>query len=101
MTLTFVDYPLDDRLDIPFAATEYAEQSMVLASASLPQFFRDMISQNLYASPEFKQNLSKHGQRSCPVTVNPFHRPGARSGITKWVMPNYYNGFVLPVVSKA
>lgn len=99
VTLTLVDL-LDDRLNIPFAATEYAEQSLVLASESVPRFFRETLTRSSYMSPEFRQNMTKQGQRSYSVTVNPFHRPGARSGVSAWTMPNYYNGFVLPVVLK-
>ncbi|EIM81032.1 uncharacterized protein STEHIDRAFT_67171 [Stereum hirsutum FP-91666 SS1] len=87
--------------NIPFAATEYAEQSLVLASETIPQGFRQtLLTQGQYMSPEFRHNLFKQGQRSYSVTTNPFHRPGARSGVSAWTMPNYYNGFVLPVVSK-
>ncbi|TFY74497.1 hypothetical protein EWM64_g9515 [Hericium alpestre] len=85
-------------LSIPFAVTDYAEQTMytTVNSDSLPRMFASMAAQ-FRAFPEYAAVANK--QRTHPVTVNPFHRPGQR-GLPVVRMPNYYNGFAMPVVMK-
>ncbi|TFY75017.1 hypothetical protein EWM64_g8996 [Hericium alpestre] len=85
-------------LSIPFAVTDYAEQTMytTVNSDSLPRMFASMAAQ-FRAFPEYAAAAKK--QRTHPVTVNPFHRPGQR-GLPVVRMPNYYNGFAMPVVMK-
>lgn len=83
--------------DIPFGVTEYAEQSMETCAEALPQM-RATGAAQMQLPAEYSVPLLK--KRAHPVTVNPFHRPGQRP-LPVVRMPNYYNGFAMPVVTKA
>lgn len=70
------------RDNIPFAVTEYAEQSLEFAlNTHIPAARR-------WLPP-----------RSYEIALNPFHRPGQRQ-IPTYRMPNLVNGFTLAVVDK-
>ncbi|EDR04547.1 uncharacterized protein LACBIDRAFT_304320 [Laccaria bicolor S238N-H82] len=82
--------------DIPFAITEYAEQSTDLCAAMLPKMLQSWIP--MINDQRSAMALSK--SRSYEATINPFHRPGQRS-IPFFRVPNVYNGFAMPVVTTA
>ncbi|KAF7972892.1 hypothetical protein HWV62_16692 [Athelia sp. TMB] len=85
---------LNAGLDIPFAVTEYAEQSADQAADSLPTMKGTYLKALSPATKEYRQ-LAK--PRDNTITVNPFHRPGQRS-LPVVRMPNAYSGFVIPIV---
>ena len=88
--------PSASSFSIPFAVTEYAEQSADQTATNLP-IMRGAYAQSLEpGSREYDQLMRP---RSCPITVNPFHRPGQRP-LPVVRMPNLYNGFVIPVTTK-
>lgn len=70
---------------IPFAVTEYAEQSAETQRAMMPKCLEEM--PGLIPRDEY------------PIALNPFQRPGQRS-IPVVRMPNVSNGFTLTVVKK-
>ncbi|GJE94315.1 zinc finger MYND domain-containing protein [Phanerochaete sordida] len=70
------------RDNIPFAVTEYAEQSLEFALET--------------HIPAARRGLPP---RSYAIALNPFHRPGQRQ-IPTYRMPNLVNGFTLAVVDK-
>ncbi|KZS88092.1 hypothetical protein SISNIDRAFT_460149 [Sistotremastrum niveocremeum HHB9708] len=83
--------------DIPFAITEYAEQTIRQSAPDLPaanEFFA-MQCEARFPDPTLLANLRKNRVR--PVTVNPFHRPGQRT-LPHVRSPNLYNGFAMPIV---
>ncbi|KDQ11803.1 hypothetical protein BOTBODRAFT_113878 [Botryobasidium botryosum FD-172 SS1] len=87
-------------LNIPFAVTEYAEQSMDVCARNLPDMRAMFASSILGMSgmpPSYIANLRKYHPH--PITINPFHRPGQRP-VAPYRLPNYYNGFAMPVVLK-
>ncbi|KAJ8087279.1 hypothetical protein PM082_006109 [Marasmius tenuissimus] len=75
-------------LGIPFATTEYAEQSAETQRAMIP---------GLIAGTGV--NPAADVDEAYPIELNPFHRPGQR-GIPMYRLPNLVNGFTL-VVHKA
>ncbi|KAK1226856.1 hypothetical protein PQX77_010160 [Marasmius sp. AFHP31] len=72
-------------LGIPFATTEYAEQSAETQRAMIP---------GLIAGTGI--NTATDIDEAHPIELNPFHRPGQR-GIPMYRMPNLVNGFTLVV----
>ncbi|KZP24589.1 hypothetical protein FIBSPDRAFT_918746 [Athelia psychrophila] len=81
---------------IPFAVTEYAEES----SDQTTETARSMSEKFLEAfGPGSQYYRDIPAPREHPVTVNPFHRPGQR-GLPIVRMPNVYNGFVVPLVTR-
>jgi len=83
--------------DIPFGVTEYCEQSMESFATGLPGMFAQEASLVGSSDSQIYKALMK--KRTHPVTANPFHRPGQRT-LPIVVIPNYYNGFAMPVVVK-
>ncbi|KZS88091.1 hypothetical protein SISNIDRAFT_480037 [Sistotremastrum niveocremeum HHB9708] len=85
--------------DIPFAITEYAEQTIRQLARDLPAVLESMGMQyeSIYPPPDdpLIDNLFK--RRAHTVTVNPFHRPGQRP-LAHVRSPNLYNGFAVPIV---
>jgi hypothetical protein len=83
--------------NIPFAVTEYAEQSAEVQRDTFPQLAARVLPQLQSArvnSPQL-DNLTRH--REYPIAFNPFQRPGQRNlGSTR--LPNVPNGFTLRVV---
>lgn len=81
--------------DIPFAITEYAEQSAELQAEALPQMILD-------ALPHL-QGLNSAGleklvaPRTYTIAMNPFQRPGQRY-LGSARVPNVSNGFVFKIV---
>lgn len=69
---------------IPFATTEYAEQSAELQRTMIPI----MLFGTSHASPQFLEELK--------VQLNPFQRPGQRQ-IPMYRVPNIVDGFTLVV----
>lgn len=67
-------------LEIPFAVTEYAEQSAEQQRSTIPRWLEGLPPRSEY-----------------PIALNPFQRPGQR-GIPVVRMPNVSNGFTLTVV---
>jgi hypothetical protein len=83
--------------DIPFAVTEYAEQSADQTAKQMPI----MRANYAKAFGSGTENFDKLMQpRSHSVTVNPFHRPGQRP-LPIVRMPNLYNGFVIPIMTRS
>lgn len=68
---------------IPFATTEYMEQSMELQRDSMPMM--------LVGSSASPRPLEEY-----KIEMNPFQRPGQR-GIPMFGLPNFFNGFTLVV----
>lgn len=76
--------------------TEYAEESSDQAAENA----RGMMEKFLEAfGPGTQYYRTFTEPREHPITVNPFHRPGQR-GLPIVRMPNVYNGFVVPIVTK-
>jgi hypothetical protein len=73
-------------LNIPFAVTEYAEQSVEHQIALFPQMLASLPA-SIRAPPRSEY----------PHALNPFQRPGQRA-IGSLRMPNVSNGFTLTVV---
>jgi hypothetical protein len=69
--------------NIPFATTEYAEQSAETQSSNMQK----LLGMYVQARPEY------------PIELNPFHCPGQRP-IPVYRVPNLSNGFTLVVVKK-
>ena len=70
-------------LEIPFATTEYAEQSAESQRIAFPIILQGRV-------PPRKEY---------PIELNPFQRPGQR-GVPTYRVPNVPNGFTLVVVKK-
>ena len=87
---------LPNSADIPFAITEYAEQSTDFCATMLPQMLRSWIP----STDDLGLAKALLESRSYEATINPFHRPGQRS-IPFFRVPNVYNGFAMPVVTPA
>ena len=85
---------LPNSADIPFAITEYAEQSTDLCATMLPYKLRLRIP----STSDLRAAKALSKSRSYQATINPFHRPGQRS-IPFFRVPNVYNGFAMPVVT--
>lgn len=85
-----------NRLAIPFAVTDYAEHILNVAVQNLQSLLSNQAAQCRSFMPFEAALLDLSKERSRPVTVNPFHRPGKRS-IPMYRVPNYYNGFVVVV----
>ncbi|KZP24904.1 hypothetical protein FIBSPDRAFT_929497 [Athelia psychrophila] len=82
-------------IDIPFAVTEYAEQSADQTADNLPIMRGNFLAS---LSPGTREHSQLGKPRKHMITVNPFHRPGQR-GLPVVRMPNGYNGFVIPIVT--
>jgi len=80
-------------LGIPFGVTEYAEQSMETSATGVATMRAAQAS--AVSDPDWHEKLTR--KRPHPITTNPFHRPGQRP-LPVVRMPNYYNGFCMPVV---
>ncbi|KAL6303860.1 hypothetical protein BKA93DRAFT_734251 [Sparassis latifolia] len=85
-------------LNIPFAITDYAEQSMETCATGVQTMLRGQASHAFMPGSPHYAALTR--TRSRPITVNPFHRPGQRP-LPVVRMPNYYNGFAMPLVVKS
>ncbi|KAJ7290689.1 hypothetical protein C8J57DRAFT_1276299, partial [Mycena rebaudengoi] len=76
--------------NIPFACTDYAQQSAQMCADHIPEWLNA-------ASRSFSPRENTHQQlvrqRTRPVTVNLFHRPGQRP-ISQVRSPNLSNGFI-------
>ncbi|KAF8144672.1 hypothetical protein K438DRAFT_1922363 [Mycena galopus ATCC 62051] len=80
--------------NIPFACTDYAQQSVQMCADHIPAWLNEA-SRNFLPGEDMHQTLVR--QRTRPVTVNPFHRPGKRS-ISQVRSPNLGNGFICRIV---
>ncbi|KAJ6452511.1 hypothetical protein C8R45DRAFT_1065289 [Mycena sanguinolenta] len=80
--------------NIPFACTDYAQQSAQMISDHIPEWLNEA-SRNF--SPRERMHHELVRQRTRPVTVNPFHRPGQRP-ISQVRSPNLGNGFICSIV---
>ncbi|KAJ7653579.1 hypothetical protein DFH06DRAFT_1203937 [Mycena polygramma] len=80
--------------NIPFACTDYAQQSAQMYADHIPQWLNE-------AARSFSPGESLYHEllreRTRPVTVNPFHRPGQRP-ISQVRSPNLGNGFICQIV---
>ena len=80
--------------DLPFAVTEYAEQSAEVQVSSFPRVTN-------YAAMNPRMSLAEQSalrkKRSYRIDVNPFQRPGQR-GLGAIRLPNISNGFTIKVV---
>ncbi|KAL4069501.1 hypothetical protein J3A83DRAFT_3572948 [Scleroderma citrinum] len=82
--------------NIPFAVTEYAEQSAELQVAALPQILHHYAS-TLHGKMTTSSLQTLLSPRTYPIEFNPFQRPGQRYlGNTR--LPNVPNGFTIKVV---
>lgn len=88
--------PTINRLNIPFAVTDYAEHILNVAVQNLQTLLSDQAAECRSFMPLEAAFLDQSKKRSRPVTINPFHRPGKRC-IPMYRVPNYYNGFVVVV----
>lgn len=84
------------RFDIPFAVTEYAEQSADQTADNLNKMRQTAAEAMPPGAEEYAARLAR--PRSHPVTVNPFHRPGQRP-IGSIRTPNVYGGFVVSIIT--
>ncbi|KAJ7154330.1 hypothetical protein C8R43DRAFT_1186383 [Mycena crocata] len=86
--------PCATMTNIPFACTDYAQQSVKECVGCVPEWLTD-------AAPRFRDNPDLYHQlvreRGRPITVNPFHRPGQRP-IPMVRSPNVGNGFIARLV---
>ncbi|KAJ7289740.1 hypothetical protein C8J57DRAFT_434217 [Mycena rebaudengoi] len=80
--------------NIPFACTDYAQQSAQMCADHIPEWL-NAASRNFSPRDNMHQQLVR--QRTRPVTVNPFHRPGQRP-ISQVRSPNLSNGFICRIV---
>ncbi|KAJ7036262.1 hypothetical protein C8F04DRAFT_954028 [Mycena alexandri] len=80
--------------NIPFACTDYAQQTTQLCADHIPKWLTDT-ARGLSPDEPLRQELVM--QRTHPVTVNPFHRPGQRP-ISQVRSPNLGNGFICRIV---
>lgn len=82
---------------IPFAVTEYAEQSAEVQVDSIPQILHHYASSFLHGNLTTDALQTLLSPRSYPIEFNPFQRPGQRYiGSTR--LPNVSNGFTIRVV---
>ena len=83
--------------NLPFAVTEYAEQSAELQRDDFPRIVECALP-HLNSAPAYASKLSNLTRyREHPIVFNPFQRPGQRNlGSTR--LPNVPNGFTLRVV---
>ncbi|KAJ7448976.1 hypothetical protein FB451DRAFT_1147383 [Mycena latifolia] len=79
---------------IPFACTDYAQQSAQMCADHIPEWLNNA-SRSFSPGENMHQQLVR--QRTRPVTVNPFHRPGQRP-ISQVRSPNLSNGFICKIV---
>lgn len=88
------------RLGVPFAVTEYAEQSLEVTAGGFPAIIDSLINQMGY-DQELVDRLSKRKELLANeiVHVNPWARPGQRP-IGAVRLPSLYNGFGLIVSPK-
>ena len=70
--------------EVPFAVTEYAEQSAEQQRRTMPQWL---------------EGVPVAPRAEYPIALNPFQRPGQR-GLAVVRVPNVSNGFTLTVVKK-
>ena len=82
---------------IPFAVTEYAEQSAEGQRDALPMFARRALQASAHINLEQTRNLNRALTAEHPITFNPFARPGQRP-ISPTRLPSLVNGFTLKVV---
>ncbi|KAF7365824.1 hypothetical protein MVEN_00456500 [Mycena venus] len=80
--------------NIPFACTDYAQQSAQMCADHIPKWLNEA-SRSFPPGENMHQELVR--QRTRPVTVNPFHRPGQRP-ISQVRSPNLGNGFICRIV---
>ncbi|KAF7373122.1 hypothetical protein MSAN_00520000 [Mycena sanguinolenta] len=80
--------------NIPFACTDYAQQSVQMIADHIPEWLNEA-SRSFSPGEAMHQELVR--QRTRPVTVNPFHRPGQRP-ISQVRSPNLGNGFICRLV---
>ncbi|KAJ7023024.1 hypothetical protein C8F04DRAFT_1306511 [Mycena alexandri] len=80
--------------NIPFACTDYAQQTTQLCADHIPKWLTDT-ARGLSPDEPLRQELVM--QRTHPVTVNPFHRAGQRP-ISQVRSPNLGNGFICRIV---
>ncbi|KAJ7258375.1 hypothetical protein B0H12DRAFT_442969 [Mycena haematopus] len=78
--------------NIPFACTDYAQQSAQMYADHIPQWLK---AAPWDSSPGENRELVR--QRTRPVTVNPFHSPGQRP-VSQVRSPNLGNGFICRIV---
>lgn len=83
--------------NVPFAVTEYAEQSAELQRDTFPQLVARALPHihSALAKVSKLDNLTRH--REYPIAFNPFQRPGQRN-LGSIRLPNVPNGFTLRVV---
>ncbi|KAJ7510824.1 hypothetical protein B0H11DRAFT_2152257 [Mycena galericulata] len=82
--------------NIPFACTDYAQQSAQLIADTVPIWTRDA-GQEIARTGEPSSAYEYIRPRARPVAVNPFHRPGQRP-ISQVRSPNLGNGFICTIV---
>ncbi|KAL0955321.1 hypothetical protein HGRIS_004205 [Hohenbuehelia grisea] len=89
-----------DMTNIPFAVTDYIEQSLrTAAEGTIPAWREFALRTFEFAGMPATGLASLRLPREYPITVNPFHKPGQRPmGGTR--MPNMINGFAMPVVMR-
>lgn len=83
--------------NIPFAVTEYAEQSAEVQVESLPRILHHYASSSLHGRMTTDALQTLLSPRSYPIEFNPFQRPGQRY-IGYIRLPNVPNGFTIRVV---
>lgn len=74
------------RLDLPFAVTEYSEQS----AETQVSYFPDMVRYG---------GLQPRRKEDYKIGFNPFQQPGQRE-LPMYRLPNMYNGFTIVVFKK-
>ncbi|KAJ7676429.1 hypothetical protein B0H17DRAFT_1080023 [Mycena rosella] len=80
--------------NFPFACTDYAQQTVQMTADCIPEWTKDA-AQNFSREENAYHELVR--ERTRPITVNPFHRPGQRP-IPMVRSPNLGNGFICKIV---
>lgn len=83
-------------MDLPFAVTEYAEQSAETQRSAIPIMLKNTIDQIGSSLGPLEMANAMRTDREHPIELNPFARPG-QSAISCSRLPSLVNGFTMKV----